>query len=379
MRILLTVTNYPPLSGGLGVYSQRLAETFVDLGHEVSVLTLAGKDIDAIDADGVRVVKLPRRFGYRDVFAMPWGKSSIARITEEINKADVVNAHTRYFPLTQMSVAIARRAGVPVIITEHGGGYVSSSSIPTRFGARIVDITLGRRALQRASGVLAVSKTSQNFIKDLSGVESTIVGNGIDVIFWSRSKAIGESELARNQKTTKYVVFAGRLVPEKGWRRLLDAWGLLSKETREGFSLVFLGDGPDLSELRGLVLRRGLDDAVVMGNQPPQVLRDLICRGVLVNPSWAAEGFQTTLLEARALGAYVISSPVGGAAETIENANLGVILDSRNNHDWATALAEALPRAGQDVGQGNIEDYRWPQVAARYLRLFSNQLGVSVS
>ena len=377
MKILLTVSNYPPVAGGLGVYSHNLGRILAKQGHQVRVLTLIGDSIDEEFLDGLSIIKIPRRLGYRDVFATPLGKESLSRIRSEIEKSDVVNTHTRYFPLTQIAVSLSRQARVPVVLTEHGGGFVQSESLLTTIGARSVDLTFGRRALQRANQVLAVSKKGQSFIKELSGVDATIVGNGIDLEFWNRSKALGPGAGMNKENTALNVVFVGRLVAEKGWRALFDAWSMLSSSLREKFRLVFIGDGPDLQKLRRLVARSGLDDVVVMGYQPRQVVRDLICRGILVNPSWASEGFQTTLLEARALGAYVISTAVGGASETITHSELGQIIDWAKPRDLANAIVQALPKAGLDVGRGEIQDYEWHQVASRHLEAYSRQVGVS--
>ena len=374
MKILISVSNYPPLAGGLGVYSQNLGKALVKQGHEVRVLTLEGDSLKEEQVEGLSVIKIPRRLGYRDVFATPLGQASLARIRSEIGVSDVVNAHTRYFPLTQISVALGRQAGVPVVLTEHGGGFVKSTSALTTIGARLVDLTLGRKALQSASQVLAVSHRGQDFIKELSGVNATIVGNGIDLEFWNRSKALGSSFRSSHEKGKLNVVFVGRLVAEKGWRPLLDAWSMLSSSVRENFRLVFVGDGPDFKKLRRLIVQSGFDDVVAMGHQPRQVVRDLLCRGILVNPSWASEGFQTTLLEARALGVYVVSTAVGGASETITDPGLGHVLDSTNPRDLASAIVQALPQAGFDVGRGAADQYEWSQVADRHLDAYSTHV-----
>lgn len=375
----MSVSNYPPLSGGLGVYVANLSKTLSTNGHQVTVLTLEGDCETEADEDGVRVVRLPRRLGYRGVFASPVGANSFEKLRQLISEVDIVNAHTRYFPLTYFSVSTAKDLQVPIVLTEHGGGFVNSTSWPTLIGARLADQSIGRWALSKADQVLAVSAVSQDFVERLSGRRPIVVGNGIDLNFWDRSKSVGQraSDLRSQGSSSNLpgnVIFVGRLVAEKGWRLLLDAWGSIPLVDRAGSRLIYVGDGPDLDNLKSAVLARGFQDVVCLGHQSPQVLRDLLARGILVNPSRASEGFQTTLLEARALGAFVITTPVGGAAETVEPGVNGEILDSKNVQEWARAITEALPFMGVPTGRQNVEQYEWQEVANRYIDQYSRLL-----
>lgn len=380
MKILMSVSNYPPLPGGLGVYVEKLSKTLSANGHQVTVLTLNGAAITEVDEDGLRVVRLPRRLGYRGVFALPAGTNSFKKLREVISEVDVVNAHTRYFPLTYFSVSSAKKLQVPTVLTEHGGGFVSSASWPTWVGSRLADETIGRWSLRKADEVMAVSAVGQDFVRRLSGRQPLMVGNGIDLKFWDRSKSVGQdlSNLGSSGSRSSVpgnVIFAGRLVAEKGWRLLLDAWVSIPQVTRAGFRLIYVGDGPDLEKLKSLISARGMQDVVCLGHQSPQVLRDLLTRGLLVNPSWASEGFQTTLLEARALGTFVITTPVGGAAETVEPGVNGEILASNEVREWARAITQALPACGVPTGRQGVEQYEWQEVATRYIAQLSRLVG----
>ena len=58
---------------------------------------------------------------------------------------------------------------------------------------------------------------------------------------------------------TRFFLFAGRLVPEKGIFDLLRAYGALAPEVRKNIGLVFVGDGPARSALlqRAAAMRPG--------------------------------------------------------------------------------------------------------------------------
>jgi glycosyltransferase involved in cell wall biosynthesis len=59
MRIALIAGEYPPLQGGLGDYTRRLAEALVGLGHELHVITrfVAGEPTNSL-CGGVYVHRL---------------------------------------------------------------------------------------------------------------------------------------------------------------------------------------------------------------------------------------------------------------------------------------------------------------------------------
>lgn len=368
----MTVTNYPPLSGGLGVYVRNLAQQISEKGHQVTVLTMQGRHNQERTQGGVRVVSLPRQVTYRGVFTLPLSKESYRVIDREIAETDVVNAHTRYFPLTFISVKKAAAAGVPVFVTEHGGGFVSAASPLTLGGARLADLTTGRWSLRNANGVLAVSEKSASFVKRLSGKDAVIVGNGLDLSFWNRRLAVGASESVVPTGQIKNVLFVGRLVSEKGWRLLLGAWQELPHSLKDGYRLIFVGEGPDLAKLRRQIAQYRLTDVVALGQRSSTVVRDLMCGGFLANPSRAAEGFQTTLLEARAVSTYVITSPVGGATETVADQQVGQVVASYKLEAWVDALMVGFDKAGVAVGRGDVDRYGWPEVTDRYLRAISS-------
>ena len=139
------------------------------------------------------------------------------------------------------------------------------------------------------------------------------------------------------------VLFAGRLVREKGVHELLDAFWLL-RESCPAATLVYVGEGP---ERRGLLRRAndlGLAGAVfvrpaVPYSDMPAVhnLADVFCLPSVPSPKWQ-EQFGMVVAESMACGKPVVSTLSGSIPEVVGDA--GVLVQPGD----PLSLAEALQR-----------------------------------
>jgi glycosyltransferase involved in cell wall biosynthesis len=357
VHVGVVVTNYPPHLGGVETHVEALAGQLVRSGIGVTVVHLGDGPARWIEVRSeVRVITVPRRLDVGGVLAVPtrrdWAWAS-GRLVED--RPTHISVHTRYFPMTWLGLRLADARGLPSILTEHGGGHVATASPVIRSGSRAVDVVAGARALRAAGAVLAVSERSAEFVARLSGRNAAVLGNGVDVDFWSGGPA---------QPPRRHVVFAGRLVAEKGWRAALECLAALPDDT----TAVVAGDGPDRAAVTRRLRELCLEDRVrVAGRLDPPALRAELAGALYLNPSTAAEGFQTTLLEAGLAGARIVTHDVGGAAEVVgSGAAPGRVVPSGDIDALVTAARQAL----DDDSRGEPERlraYDWTAVAERFV------------
>ena len=133
------------------------------------------------------------------------------------------------------------------------------------------------------------------------------------------------------------VAVVGRLSPEKGVDRLLEACAGLRNDGGK-FCLRIVGDGPQRSELEQMAKELGLEHMVdFMGFQsnPYPVMAGA---DVIVCPS-RYEGFSTVVTEALILGKPVVTTPCSGMEELLGDSEYGVI-----TADSAEGIYEGLKK-----------------------------------
>jgi len=108
-------------------------------------------------------------------------------------------------------------------------------------------------------------------------------------------------------------VAAGRLVPQKGFDRLIDLW----PRTRADDVLVLLGDGPERDRLRDAAFRAGVGERVLLQGYDSNPWGWYALADAFLLPS-RFEGMPNAALEALACGTPVIATPeAGGLVELV--------------------------------------------------------------
>lgn len=372
-HLLVVATNYVETTGVLEGHLQRLLPLLVERGVAVTITYLGKARPPYVDEHGVWVYPMARRLDFRDILAVPSPRDWRA-FTRMVRRGELaagpvshVSTQTRFFPSSWLGMRLGHSLRVPVVHTEHGGGYVATSSRLVEAAAVLVDKTMGRQVLRGASKVLAVSRASCDFVGRLSGVTATQFNNGVDIGRW-----LPAADAAPRAASERSLVFVGRIVPEKGWRAFLE----VARACREaGFvgPVVLLGDGFELGEARRQATALGLNDAQLPGRVNGDVVRDHLRGGVLVNPTTASEGFQLTLVEAMAAGAAIVSYAVGGTDEVrgVPGADVSIV-PKGDVAGLVRTTKEALARPAPKLGRDALEAWDWAKVADAYVQVLAD-------
>ncbi len=361
-HVLFLVNNFSPRVGGVETHVKLLAEELVRRGHRATVVTL-GDEAERTEENGVLIMRLRRGFEFGTVMSFPrWGATRA--LVREFEDSDVswVSTHTRFFPLTWMGIRLGRATGTPVVHTEHGSGFVRGVGPAVGFLSRVVDITIGRWALRASDCVLGVSEDVVGFVQKLASVEAAVFYNAIPNNLGDRN--VPPLPIPR-------VTFVGRLVPGKGADRVLRAIATLA-ESHRGLvrDVQIIGDGPERERLERLSDRLGLSDVVTFtGRIEPAAVFTALAGSVFVNPTTLAEGFQTTLLEALAVGARIVTFPVPGAQLLSDQGAPVTIVESRSNEALVAAIQASVTHPLPAFDEQGLVSWRWSARASEYLEL----------
>lgn len=338
-HIAFVINNYPPKIGGVESHVSQLAEHLVLAGARVSVITLDNHTPSGTE-NGVRIHRFRCTPAIGDVLALPYpGTSRKLRHLLRTEGVSVVSTHTRFFPMSYLGVRAARALGLPSIHTEHGADFVRSVGQFVSLASRIVDLTLGRYVLRHSTLVLGVSDPVNQFVRRLARVPSTTFHNGIIA---SLFQDIPSEHRLEPNATRHRLVFVGRLVEGKGWDKVLRIAETLAPDFPD-LQVHFIGEGPSGERLAQLVESSpARDRTTVHGRLGQAEIAVILQNAVLVNASTLAEGFQTTILEAVACRAAVVSTPVPSAVVLHEMGANVLIVATAGDDEWSATVRQAL-------------------------------------
>jgi glycosyltransferase involved in cell wall biosynthesis len=169
---------------------------------------------------------------------------------------------------------------------------------------------LARLVLRRAAGVIAVSEALAAAARELGAREARVIPNGVDL-----------PPAVEPEEEPPFVLYAGRLSPEKGILELVEA--------ARGMNLVVAGDGPLRAQVPG-----------ALGFVPHRELGELYERCAVVACPSHREGFNVVCAEAMAYGRPVVAGAVGGLLDLVVDEETGLLVPPRD----VSALRGALER-----------------------------------
>ncbi|MCS7182773.1 MAG: glycosyltransferase family 4 protein [Thermoanaerobaculum sp.] len=246
--------------------------------------------------------------------------------------------------------------------------------------------TMIRRALSRASRVIAVSQTTAQDLVRLFGAVShkvTVIPNGVEAAFFSPQDPQEEERQRRQLGLDQpYFLFVGNHKPHKNVETVLKAYQLLVHH-RSGAvpSLALAGGFAATGPLAVRIAALGLAERVrILGFLPRWQLL-AVYRGALafLYPS-LYEGFGLPVLEAAACGVPIMASDIPAVREVLGDAVLKV------NPKDVVEQAQAMARLAEDgqlrsqlasAARQRAAAFRWEQTAQATLAVYRQVLGAT--
>jgi glycosyltransferase involved in cell wall biosynthesis len=347
---------------GIPKHVDRIARELVDDGVQVALL--ANTDRPFATVPGAEQVFRRRRGGpvWRNTFVLPW----LAR-----RRPDVFWAPETLTPLW---------LPVPSVVSVHDLAPVLFPGIKPR-RQELAFRTSIRRAVRRATRIVAVSETTARDVARLWGVrreQISVVPNGVDERFVRGDRPSAAAHVRDRWGLDRpYVLFVGTLEPRKGVDLLLSTIAL-ARERALDRSFVLVGRagyrGTDLVRRATELGARLLDD--VPDEELPRLYQ---AADALLVPS-IYEGFGLTPLEAMACGTPAVVAAGAGALEEVSGA-AAIVVPERTPEVWLAALDEATHRRGElaERGLGHARQFRWSVVGRRFRAVLDEAAATSTA
>jgi glycosyltransferase involved in cell wall biosynthesis len=380
MNILICNYEYPPLGGGGGVVTAQLVEQLAKR-HDVTVLTSQAFDLpEESHENGARIVRVPV-FGRTKKAAgslpslLSYVPAAIKRgkALMQTKRFDIINTHFAV-PTGPVGDALARHAGIPNILSVHGGDLYDPSKFMSPHRHWILR-RLIRGLLTRADRVVGQSKNTNANVGTFytRDVEPVLVPLGIErpII---QPAARGEYGLSDDDVLLATV---GRLVARKGLPQLIELMkGLRDKSAK----LLVIGTGPEEAALKTEAAEQDVEDQVhFLGGLSDQEKFNVLGMSDLYVSSSQHEGFGLVFLEGMAAGLPVICYDHGGQTDFLVDGETGYLVQLNDKETLARRIRDlvingALRQKIADKNRTLVERYFIESMAEAYEALFETAL-----
>lgn len=324
MRVLMLVSEAPPINSGIARVAGELTER----------LRARGVTVDVLSAN-----EIPRwSFGeFRlSSLALKWPK-----IQSMLSSYDILHVHGTVPTFSDLGLLLGRlglaysRPSTAIVYTHHSDIDIAGLEVPAAIYNRV-----HTSLLWLADHIVASTPTYASLLEDCLGPgRVSAVRFGVDAERF-------QSKLYKARRFS--VLFVGQLRPYKGVDVLLRAWQYV-----DNADLHILGDGHQRAELEALAAKLKLQSVYFHGSVTEKQLKKFYARShVLVLPSTRkAEAFGLVLLEGMAAGCVPVATNLPGVADVVsasgftfpvgDNRALAeILINLRDNRQVRRDLAE---------------------------------------
>jgi glycosyltransferase involved in cell wall biosynthesis len=350
MNILIAY-QYLSFKGGLEHVIEVQANHLRKAGHTVTVVTSQYLPNEPNElADGIPIRRLTclnlfyTKFGIP--FALPYPSLRNGKLLYSlVGSADLVNVHGHPYWFSFVVTVFARLRRKPIVLTQHNTEITATSRLVNAI-YKLVDRSIGRFNISKASAVVAVSDATRNYVVGLAPNQArkvVTVYNGIDAETYKPSDNKDALRRALDLPADTFVCFTVRRITFKNGIDILLEAAQLARNAHVLFLLG--GSGPDLERVRKYVNDNGLDNVKLLGFISDEDLpKYYAAADAFILPSRQGEGFPMVVLEAFASGLPVIATTSGGHVEIIEDGVTGFLVDVERPEQIDAKIRELMHR-----------------------------------
>lgn len=356
--------DFPCRSGGVEVVVYELASRLAERGEDITVYN-RGKEKrhNKYKELGVNVI---RSFTFKKQSLNAMVYSFTATLNAIFKKYDIIHYHAIG---PSVPLIIPHMLGIKTVATVHGlnwrvDKWNSFASKYLKLGERI--------AAKYADEVVTLSEEMHDYFLKTYGRDTKLIKNGVTPIQVKDDKVIKERfGVGKNE----YILYVGRISPEKGVQDLIKGYRASSKIKK----LVIAGEIPDNDfgkEVLGLI--DGDKNIICTGFAEGEVLNSLYSNCALYVLPSHTEGLPLTLLEAMSCGANCLVSDIpentsvlrdfGGSFKAFDTEDL-----KRKIEMYAEDKRDLTKR--EEEIEYVLKKYGYDEVIEEHLKMYNKVIG----
>lgn len=378
MKILMLTSRFG--SGyGMGYSSYKEAKCFADLGHEITVAH-CNSNIDAYVDNRIKFIHLPiKKTKFIDFVFFYFSLKKFFKEIISINEFDLIYIQSLEFGLLRLS-AIKQ----PIFYFSRSS-MIGLNNVLKKEGIRkklfyklnySILVYLEKRCFKYAKKVFVKSRIMASEIKGLYGVDSSklfVVSGGIDENDFkiNNKQDSGFIKKLSISSNTKVILYAGRIVPQKGLIYLIKATLELLKSYN--FVVVVAGEHKNkkyFNSIMKLINNSVYKKSFYFIGHINQLNMNSVFNiaDCVVTPS-LYEPFGMVNLQAAFLGKTVITTEVTGSIDLLDKYSRLNVVKSGSVEAISNSLKEVLSsQINYNLDNFNFKDYSWSNVVNQILK-----------
>ena len=353
--------------GGIEIVVKELCTRMAKNGYTVTCYNRSGHHVSGAEYDkkteyeGINQKCVPtiEKKGLAAV-----SSSFFAALYSAFGKYNVVHIHAEEPAFFSW---LPKLLGKRVIVTVHGLDW-QREKWKSGFGSKFIKQG-EKNAVKYADEIIVLSKGVHDYFRNQYGRETRFIPNGVN------RPEIRKAELITDKfglTKDSYILFLGRLVPEKGIRYLIEAFKNVKTEKK----LVIAGGSSDTDSFMKELKELAKDDKRIIftGFVQGQMLEELYSNAYIYTLPSDLEGMPLSLLEAMSYGNCCLVSDIQECTEVVEDKAL--IFKKSNVQNLQNKLQEACDRAEkimelkQQAADYICKKYNWDDVVEETLKLY---------
>ncbi len=359
----------PSREGGVEIVVEELCTRMVAQGHNVTCYNRGGHHVSGSEYDSKRLkeykgIKLKTVPTIEKKGLAAVSSSFFAALCCAFGKYDVVHIHAEGPAFFCWLPKLFHKR---VIVTVHGIDWQREkwkSGVGSKF------IHKGEKnAVKYADEIIVLSKGVQDYFEKIYGRKTVFIPNGVSNHI-ERKPQIIKNKFGLDKD--EYILFLGRLVPEKGIKYLIEAFKQVDTEKK----LVIAGGSSDTSEFENEMKEIAKEDKRILftGFVQGQELEELYSNAYVYALPSDLEGMPLSLLEAMSYGNCCLVSDIPECAEVVEDKAL--IFKKADVKDLQSKLQDACDHSEKvDAHKKQAADficskYNWDEIVQATLKLY---------
>lgn len=358
----------PSREGGIEIVVEELSCRMAAYGHRVTCYNRGGHHVSGADFDTARMREYK---GVRLCYLPTIDKKGLAALTSSLfgairaafGRYDVVHFHAEG-PCAMMW--IPKLFGKRCVCTIHGLDWQRAKwgNWASRY------ILFGEKtAVRLADEMIVLSHGVQKYFQETYHRDTRFIPNGVTRPVIRPAKEIQQRF---GLEKDSYLLFLGRLVPEKGLTYLIEAY----KQLKTDKKLVIAGGASDSGGFIDQLYRmaEGNERILFTGFVQGEILDELYSNAYLYLLPSDVEGMPLTLLEAMSYGNCCLTSDIAECAEVVEDKGLtfqkGNIADLKAKMELLCGDHKLVEDYKAQSAEFVCKKYNWDEVTRQTLALY---------